>query len=160
MTPSKEFLALILFPATALYCSDMYGIYSVLIAWSVLVVLFCAAVYIVGRMEYVQELRRYAQQTENIYIMSESPEDTQVFLRAEYSRNKLIESGNALNVEVHELYYRDPRYSVVEDWSQFLYRADLFIQSDRQKRALFLNHNRKDRILPEYKKFILKQQGI
>lgn len=97
-------------------------------------------------------LREYGQRLENIYECSRSPDDNQVYHRAQAHRSWLERSGNKNNVRVHELIFREGEF-VNETISQYQERVDLFIQDDRAKRHRFIRDN--DRVL--YLKHMKKQ---
>lgn len=87
---------------------------------------------------YNQTLKRYARKKNNIYVYSEHPHDKTVYLRAKAHRKLLQESGNKLDVNVYEIYYRDA-VNPDESWEQYEYRRDEFIRNDRYNRHQHLN---------------------
>ena len=104
---------------------------------------------------YTKLLEQYARQRENIYEYSRTENDREVYHRAAEHRRLLQQSGNELQVEVKEIYYRDwdaPN----ETWESFLFRVEAEIARDRAKRHAWLNSQGRE----FYKGAILEQDGI
>lgn len=90
-----------------------------------------------ARRAYLQELKRYAEQIDNIYIYSEHEGDGTVRLRAEYAEKMLREAKNQQKVMVYRIYFGAGEH-VNETWEEFEERLEAFIKEDKKKRHIEL----------------------
>lgn len=80
------------------------------------------------------QLPAYARRTENIYVVSETVNDKDIWLRADQERSLLKLSGNKLNVRVVVIAYQFPEVNRNEDWETFTLRKETEVDADRVKR--------------------------
>lgn len=126
----------------------MYAVLSGGMLWGLPCVALCLAVWVVGetlrlRREHIQELKRYATQTDNEYVYSEYVGDPTVRQRADQARALIEESGNQTNIQVIEIYANAGAY-VNESWEDFEARREAIIAEDKKKRHTFLESKHRD----------------
>lgn len=144
-------LALIVFCIATMQGSIVYGFLSLL----VMILLYVIFHNFIERWMYRIELDSYKNKTKNIYVRSLNKDDKEVFLRAEHHREKLIESGNKMNLSVFELYFRDEK-NANENWEEFEFRSDEFEKEDNLKMNVKFSKQDRD----WYKKHYLNQNGL